>query len=75
MSQKEMLYEYLLTHKSITPRQAAKPPISSVRLADLVYKLRKDGKVIETCMVTKKRGDRVFSYAEYRLCGEPNQKS
>lgn len=67
MTQKEMVWAYLLKNGSITPRQAAKPPIRTMRLADHIFKLRKEGKQIETTMREKKRGGQRFTYAEYSI--------
>ena len=66
-TQRRLVKEYLIAHGSITPRQAADPPISTMRLADHIHKLRKAGMDIETNMVHKTKDGRHYSYAEYRI--------
>lgn len=66
-TQRRLVKEYLLQHGSITPRQAMDPPISTMRLADHIHKLRRSGMEIETKMIHRTQGGRHYSYAEYRL--------
>jgi len=65
MTQRELVKQYLTTHGSITPRQAARPPIRTMRLADHIHKLRKAGMDIHTRMVYKKVDGMNVNYAEY----------
>lgn len=61
-TQKDMVLDHLLTRGSITPLEALNE-YGCFRLADVIYKLKKDGWHIMTDMVT--RNGKTF--AEYRL--------
>lgn len=69
MTQREMVKEYLVKHGSITPRQAARPPIRTMRLADHIHKLRKAGMDIHTRMIYKTVDGMNINYAEYWIEG------
>lgn len=61
-SQKDAILEYLLKGYTITPIEALKW-FGCFRLADVIFRLKKDGYDIETAMI--KDGDKW--YARYRL--------
>lgn len=61
-SQKEMVLEYLKTHRGITPLEAL-DMFGCFRLAAVICELRKDGYDIETEMVTRNEK----TYANYKL--------
>ena len=61
-SQKEMVLEYLKTHRGITPLEAL-DMFGCFRLAAVICELRKDGYDIETEMVTRNEK----TYANYIL--------
>lgn len=63
MSQKNKVLEYLKSGKSITPLKAL-TEFQAFRLADIVFKLKKDGHKIITIM---KRSHSNKPYAEYHL--------
>ena len=67
-SQKSDVLKYLLTHKrGITSLQAL-DLFGVTRLADIIFRLRKEGYAIETDDVTtKNRYGHVVTYARYRL--------
>ena len=66
-SQKQRLLEYLETGKTINPLESWRL-LSIYRLADVVFKLKKDGHEIETIRKTinNQYGEKC-SFAEYRL--------
>lgn len=61
-SQKEMVLEYLKTHRGITPLEAL-DMFGCFRLAAVICELRKDGYDIDTEMVTRNEK----TYANYIL--------
>ena len=64
-SQKDAILEYLSNGHTITPIEALKY-FGCFRLADVIFRLKKDGYDIETAMI--KDGDKW--YARYRLITE-----
>lgn len=64
-SQKDAILEYLLRGHTITPIEALNQ-FGCFRLADVIFRLKKDGYDIETAMI--KDGDKW--YARYRLITE-----
>ncbi len=62
MSQKQDILTHLETHDSITPKEAYRM-YSIMRLADVIFKLKKDGHDITTNMIKTKQN----SYASYVL--------
>ena len=68
-TQKEQVKAHLLEHGQITPLTAL-DQFGCLRLASVIYRLRKDGFVIQTDEVerTDKNGKR-YRYANYRLQG------
>lgn len=72
ISQISVVLSWLKENRSITSMQAFN--FSITRLADIIYKLRKQGYDIETRMCNGKNMYGVYTYAEYRLVGEPNGK-
>ena len=63
LSQKDKVLRYLQQGKSITPIDALKL-YGCFRLADVVFRLKKDGYDIQTNMVKNDNGK---DYASYRL--------
>ena len=64
-SQKDAILEYLSNGHTITPIEALNQ-FGCFRLADVIFRLKKDGYDIETAMI--KDGDKW--YARYRLITE-----
>lgn len=69
-SQNYLILMHLLEHGSITPKEAERKPIYSMRLSARIWDLRHDYKIpIESKTITKKRGKKVIAYAEYSIGG------
>lgn len=64
-TQKEAILDYLMAGNTITPLEAL-DKFGCFRLADIIFKLKKDGYNIETAMI--KDGDKW--YARYKLITE-----
>lgn len=69
-SQCYLILRHILEHGSITPKEAEKGPIYSMRLSARVWDLRKiHGVPIETTTIVKKRGKKHITYASYYIGG------
>jgi len=67
-SQKYLILKHILEHGSITPKEAEKKPIYSMRLGARIWDLKHKHNVpIKTETVTKKRGKKVITYARYYI--------
>lgn len=71
LSQKQKILTYLREHDGITPKDAERNGINSMRLAARISDLQKDGHEIAREMETHLNADGTASrYARYRLEGE-----
>lgn len=69
-SQVYLILKHLLEHGSITPKEAAKGPIYSMRLSARIHDLRHEYNIpIESESVTKKRNKKTVTYARYYIGG------
>ena len=66
MTQKDMIFNHLKQHGEITSWDAIMQ-YGVTRLADIVYRLKKDGYKISTEIIVKKKGNRTITFAKYRL--------
>lgn len=66
-TQKDAVLNYMKSGNTITPMEALNK-FGCFRLADIIFKLKKDGYEIETAMI--KDGDKW--YARYRLMEDTN---
>lgn len=67
-SQKYLILKHLLEYGSITPKEAEKKPIYSMRLGARIWELKHDHKIpIEKEMIYKKRGKKTIPHAKYYI--------
>ena len=69
-SQCYLILRHILENGSITPKEAEKKPIYSMRLGARIWDLRRKYDIpIETETVVKKRGKKYVTYASYHIGG------
>lgn len=66
MTQKELILRHLEQYGSITSWDAIME-YGVTRLADVIYRLKKDGYRIKSETVIKKKGERTVSFARYSM--------
>lgn len=66
MTQKELILRHMKEFGSITAWDALMK-YGITRLADIIYKLKKDGYEIESEMVVKKKGERTINFSRYSI--------
>lgn len=66
MTQKELVYAHIKMYGEITSWDAIMM-YGITRLADVIYRLKKDGHEIEAETVIKKKGERTITFAKYRF--------
>lgn len=67
-SQKYNILMHLIEHGSITPKEAERKPIYSMRLSARIYELKHDHKIpVEKEIVYEKRGKKSIPHARYYI--------
>ena len=67
-SQNYHILKYMIEHGGITPKEAERKPIYSMRLSARIYELKHDHKIpIEKEIIFKKRGKKNIPHARYYI--------
>ncbi len=66
MTQKEQVLHHLKQQKTITSWEAIQD-YGITRLSAWIHELKKDGYVIKSHNISKKKGDRVITFTKYEL--------